>query len=150
MRNSMCADIVLELPNDLRAIERAVDYLLARCSEAGFDCEGVALKLRVGVTEALSNAMLYGNARDPRKRVLVEAKVEAESVTVRVTDEGHGFDPNSVPDPTLPCNLSRPGGRGIYLIRTLMDRVEFNERGNSITMVLHREPSRAEAQSWAR
>lgn len=145
----MRANFVLELPNDLQAIERAVEYLMARCNEAGFDCERVGLKLRVGVTEALSNAMLYGNARDPRKRVLVEAKVAAEAVVVRVTDEGRGFDPDSLPDPTLPCNLTRPCGRGIYLIRTLMDRVEFNERGNSITMVLHREPESTEEMTWA-
>jgi len=130
---------VLELPNDLQAIERAVEELMARSRRAGFVCRGRELNLQVGVTEALSNAMLYGNRRDPRKRVRIEARITTETITINVTDEGLGFDPDAVPDPTLPANLTRDGGRGLFLIHKLMDRVEFNECGNSITMVLHRE-----------
>ncbi|MGH7447058.1 MAG: ATP-binding protein, partial [Longimicrobiales bacterium] len=78
----------------------------------------------------------YGNSRDPRKRVRVEAHLTPRQIKVQVTDEGRGFDPDAVRDPTLPANRVRPGGRGIFLIRQLMDRVEFNERGNSITMIL--------------
>lgn len=132
----MRADYSVELPNDLRAIGRAVQQLVNRCRELGFEDDRLRLNLRVGVTEALANAMLYGNGRDPAKRVRVEANVSPNEVTVRVTDEGRGFDPGALTDPTLPGNRSRPGGRGIFLIRKLMDRVEFNERGNSITMVL--------------
>jgi serine/threonine-protein kinase RsbW len=129
-------DYTLELPNDLRAIERAVEYLMDRAREVGFDYDRLRLNFRVGVTEALANAMLYGNCRDPQKRVRVEARLSPTEIMVQVTDEGRGFDPRKVLDPTLPTNRTRPGGRGIYLIRKLMDRVEFNERGNSITMVL--------------
>jgi serine/threonine-protein kinase RsbW len=129
-------DYTLELPNDLRAIERAVAYLMDRGREVGFDYDRLRLNFRVGLTEALANAMLYGNCRDPRKRVRVEARLSPTEIMVQVTDEGRGFDPQKVLDPTLPTNRTRPGGRGIYLIRKLMDRVEFNERGNSITMVL--------------
>jgi serine/threonine-protein kinase RsbW len=68
--------------------------------------------------------------------VRIEAQVSAGVLTVRVTDEGRGFNPEMVSDPTLPRNRVRAGGRGIFLIKKLMDRVEFNERGNSITMVL--------------
>jgi serine/threonine-protein kinase RsbW len=129
-------DYTLELPNDLRAIERAVTYLMDRGREVGFDYDRLRLNFRVGLTEALANAMLYGNCRDPRKRVRVEAKLSPSEILVQVTDEGRGFDPAKLLDPTLPTNRLRSGGRGIYLIRKLMDRVEFNERGNSITMVL--------------
>jgi serine/threonine-protein kinase RsbW len=132
----MQLDYVLELPNDLRAIERSVDYLMDKGREVGFDCDRLRLNFRVGLTEALANAMLYGNCRDPRKRVRVEAHLTSAEIKVRVTDEGRGFDPHKVLDPTLPDNRVRPGGRGIYLIRQLMDRVEFNEQGNSITMIL--------------
>lgn len=135
----MPTDYTLELPNDLRAIERAVDYLIDRGQEIGFNHERLRLNLRVGLTEALANAMLYGNCRDPRKRVRIEAQVSAGVLTVRVTDEGRGFNPALVTDPTLPRNRARAGGRGIFLIRKLMDRVEFNECGNSITMVLFNE-----------
>jgi serine/threonine-protein kinase RsbW len=134
--SGMQPDYLLELPNDLRAIERSVDYLMEKGQEAGFDHDRLRLNFRVGLTEALANAMLYGNCRDPRKRVKVEAHLTSREIRVRVTDEGRGFNPDTVLDPTLPVNRVRPGGRGIYLIRQLMDRVEFNERGNSITMVL--------------
>jgi serine/threonine-protein kinase RsbW len=132
----MQLDYVLELPNDLRAIERSVDYLADKGSEVGFDRDRLRLNFRVGLTEALANAMLYGNCRDPHKRVRVEAHLTPREIRVQVTDEGRGFDPGAVRDPTLPANRVRPGGRGIFLIRQLMDQVEFNESGNSITMIL--------------
>ena len=128
---------VLELPNDLGAIDRSVDYLLDRCRDAGFDERRLRLNFRVGVAEALANAMMYGNARDPGKRVTLEAIVSDRCVRVRVTDEGAGFDPDALPDPTLPKNRTRTRGRGVYLITELMDEVTFNEQGNSIEMVLY-------------
>jgi serine/threonine-protein kinase RsbW len=132
----MQLEYVLELPNDLRAIERSVDYLTDKGREVGFDDERLRLNFRVGLTEALANAMLYGNGRDPQKRVRVVACLTSQKIEIQVTDEGRGFDPHAVLDPTLPANRVRPGGRGIFLIRQLMDRVEFNDRGNSITMIL--------------
>ena len=140
-------DYVLELPNDLRAIERSVDYLTDKGREVGFDYDRLRLNFRVGLTEALANAMLYGNCRDPRKRVRVEAHLTPREIKVQVTDEGRGFDPAAVLDPTLPANRVRAGGRGIFLIRQLMDRVEFNDRGNSITMILLSPDDVREAQA---
>ena len=128
---------VLELPNDLGAIERSVDYLLDRCRDAGFDEARLRLNFRVGVAEALANAMMYGNARDPGKQVTLEAWVRPDRIRVRITDEGTGFDPDALPDPTLPQNRGRTHGRGVYLIHELMDEVRFNERGNSVEMVLY-------------
>jgi serine/threonine-protein kinase RsbW len=132
----MQLDYVLELPNDLRAIERSVDYLMDKGLEVGFDGSRLRLNFRVGLTEALANAMLYGNCRDPRKRVRVEAHLSPVEIRVRVTDEGRGFDPQGILDPTLPANRARAGGRGIFLIHKLMDQVEYNERGNSVTLIL--------------
>lgn len=143
----MPTDYVLELPNDLRAIERAVDYLIDRGREIGFNQERLRLNLRVGLTEALANAMLYGNCRDPRKRVRVDAHLSRREFRIRVTDEGRGFNPASISDPTLPRNRNRGGGRGIFLIRKLMDRVEFNDRGNAITMVLYSEANNDRKES---
>ena len=131
---------LLELPNDLGAIERSVEYLLERCRDAGFRDDRLRLNLRVGVAEALANAMMYGNNRDPAKRVTLEAWCSPDEVRVRITDEGSGFDPRSLPDPTLPQNRARPNGRGVFLIRELMDEVEYNERGNSIQMTLKSDP----------
>jgi serine/threonine-protein kinase RsbW len=137
---------VLELPNDLGAIERSIEYLLERCRDAGFSEDRLRLNLRVGVAEALANAMLYGNGRDPSKRVKLEAWCHPDVIRVRVTDEGSGFDPESLPDPTLPQNRARARGRGVFLIRQLMDRVEYNERGNSIEMMLKAEPEPREPE----
>jgi serine/threonine-protein kinase RsbW len=132
-------ELVLELPNDLRAIERSVSYLMERGREVGFNDSRLRLNFRVGLTEALANAMLYGNCRDPRKRVRLEVSISSIEIVTRVTDEGRGFDPERVADPTIAANRMRPGGRGLFLIRQLMDQVEFNEQGNSIRMVLRHD-----------
>lgn len=138
---------VLNLRNDLRAIERTVAELVERGRAVGFDDDLLRLNLRVGLTEALANAMLYGNDRDPRKHVRVEAQFSSERIAIRVTDEGRGFDPDQVRDPTAPANLHRSGGRGIFLIRKLMDRVEFNEQGNSVLMVLDARSRRTQGRA---
>lgn len=130
------SDLVLDLPSDIQAIERAVEYVLSRCDACVDDDRRLDFHFRVGLTEALSNAMLYGNAQDPDKRVRVEVCVEDTAIRVRVTDEGSGFDPGDVPDPTAPMNLEKPGGRGIFLMRQLLDEVSYNDRGNEVTLVL--------------
>jgi len=87
--------------------------------------------------------MLFGNDRDPEKRVRVELEVEPGEVRARISDEGHGFDPDLVPDPRLPENLMRSDGRGIFLMRALMDEVHFNSAGNAVTLVLRDEGERS-------
>ena len=135
----MDQELILELPNDIRSIEHAVEYVMRHCSTCCNYARRFNLNFRVGLTEALSNAMLYGNASDPEKRVRVEVTVKVEEVAVRVTDQGVGFDPTSIPDPTLPDNISKSRGRGIFLMRSLMDEVRFNDQGNSVTLVLRFE-----------
>lgn len=133
------AEFVLELPSDLRMIEAAVTYLVNRCRQFSFGGSRLTLNFRVGLTEALANAVLYGNRGDPRKSVRVEVVLSPVRVALRVTDQGEGFDPTGIPDPTLPDNVHRPGGRGLFLIRQLMDEVEYNDRGNAVRLVLYRE-----------
>lgn len=133
-------NLSFDVPNDLRAIEASVDRIVDHGRRIGFNPDRLRLNLRVGLTEALANAMLYGNRQDPRKRVRVDALITPDEISVRVTDEGRGFDPGALPDPTLPANIMRSRGRGIFLIRHLMDHVEFNETGNSIRMVLANGP----------
>jgi serine/threonine-protein kinase RsbW len=132
-------ELILELPNDIRSIEHAVEYVTKHCTSCAEYARRMNLNFRVGLTEALSNAMLYGNDSDPEKRVRVEVTIKRKEISVRVTDEGVGFDPSKVPDPTLPDNISKTGGRGIFLMKSLMDEVRFNERGNSVTLVLRLE-----------
>jgi serine/threonine-protein kinase RsbW len=128
--------LVLEIPNDVRTIETAVEYVMERCGDCCEEARRLNLNFRVGLSEALSNAMLYGNDSDPLKRVRVEVTMGAECITACVTDEGTGFDPSNVPDPTTAANLFKSGGRGIFLMRALMDEVMYNDRGNSVTLIL--------------
>jgi serine/threonine-protein kinase RsbW len=130
---------VLELPSDPRLIDAAVTYLAERARAFDFGGSRLNLNLRVGVAEVLANAILYGNDGDAEKRVRVEVELTREELTLVVYDEGGGFDPHTVPDPTLPENLERTGGRGIFLLRELMDEVRYNECGNCVRLVLRRE-----------
>ena len=135
----MDQELILELPNDIRSIEHAVEYVTRHCTSCCEYARRLNLNFQVGLTEALSNAMLYGNNSDPEKSVRVEVAIKLEEVSVRVTDQGVGFDPTTVPDPTLPANISKSRGRGIFLMKALMDEVQFNDRGNSVTLVLRFE-----------
>lgn len=133
------AEFVLDLPSDLDVIEGTVAYLVDRCRAFAFDGSRLTLNLPVGVTEALANAMLYGNRCDPTRHVRIEVSLDPDRVALRIEDGGNGFNPESVPDPTLPGNVERSRGRGLFLLRELMDEVEFNERGNAVRIVLYRE-----------
>lgn len=129
-------ELVLELPNDLGTIEHAVEYVMRRCCARCEYERRLRLNFRVGLTEALSNAMIYGNRKDPGKRVRVEIVMRDEEIEARVIDEGAGFDPDAVPDPTRPENLTKTGGRGLFLMRKLLDDVRFNEAGNQVTLLI--------------
>ena len=137
MAPAMNTRIWMEVPSDLDTLEEAVNRVMAYCLECPGDHRRILLNFRVGLMEALANAVEYGNGRDPRKRVRVEITARDCSITACITDEGCGFDPSAVPDPTRPTHLHQEGGRGLFLMRKLMDEVHFNERGNSVTMVLH-------------
>jgi serine/threonine-protein kinase RsbW len=138
-RTETNGDLVLELPTDVRTIEHAVEYVIGHCPCCAEEARRLDLNFRVGLTEALSNAMLYGNSRDPSKRVLVEIAFLDECIQARVTDQGNGFDPAAVPDPTTPENLMKPCGRGLFLMRKLLDEVRYNAQGNQVTLVLKRD-----------
>jgi len=156
-------ETLYRLDNDVSLVAPLVGHIehqlerMRLCEPSGLVLIGVALH------EALTNAILHGNlglSSDLREtdekeyyRLAVERRTqppwserrvnvgvtltEHEAVFV-ISDEGDGFDPEVLPDPTDPANLERVSGRGLLLIQTFMDRVEHNERGNQITMVKHR------------
>ena len=136
-------DLVLEIPTDVRSIEHAVDYVMERCRTCETYHKRLRLNFRVGLTEALTNAMLYGNEYDPSKRVRVEVTLEGGRLEARVTDQGRGFDPSTIPDPTEPGNILKSGGRGLFLMRQLLDEVSYNDQGNQVTLVLRLEQGSA-------
>jgi serine/threonine-protein kinase RsbW len=132
-------ELRLTLPSDVTVVAEAVD-LVARHLEAAFvDRRTIRFNLRVALSEALANAILYGNAGDEEKHVGVRVLFGRHAVEVEVSDEGGGFDYRQVPDPTLPFARMQPRGRGLFLIRQLVDEVRFNDTGNSICMILRRE-----------
>ena len=129
----------LEIPADLNRMEEAIEMIASQCAEEFGPLSSRALfRLRVLLAEAISNGILFGSAGNPERRVRIEARLDAGRIRLEVTDEGPGFDPAGIPDPTLPDGLERPIGRGLFLIRHLADQVEFNDRGNTIWMTLAR------------
>jgi serine/threonine-protein kinase RsbW len=90
--------------------------------------------IKLALEEALVNAIKHGNQMDPAKQVRVAYHVRADRFEVRITDEGQGFDPDDVPDPTAPENLERPCGRGLLLMRHYMTEVAYHDCGRAVHM----------------
>ena len=90
--------------------------------------------IKLALEEALVNAIKHGNQMDPGKSVAVRWWVRPDRFEVRITDEGPGFSPDDVPDPTADENIERPCGRGLHLIRHFMTEVSYQGRGNVVTM----------------
>lgn len=132
----LTGNLQFEFPSSVRFVREVVAEVVEACERLAFSGSRATLNLRIAVGEALSNAILYGNRENPEKLVRVLAELRPGSAKVTVTDEGPGFDPQSVLDPTRPENRERSHGRGLFLLRSLADDVRFNERGNSITLTL--------------
>ncbi len=94
--------------------------------------------VHLAMEEALVNAIKHGNRSDSTKRVQVCCRVSPERVRIQITDEGQGFSPDRLPDPTDPDRLEAPGGRGVMLMKAFMSRVEYNGPGNSVILVKER------------
>ena len=88
--------------------------------------------MMLAVVEAVTNAIQHGNRYAPEKEVTLETYRDNHELRFIVTDEGEGFDPSGVPDPTLPENVEKPCGRGVFLIKNLADDVEYHDNGRKI------------------
>lgn len=130
----------LRLPSDVRFVGRAVELVVEHCRAAGFSPHALAFNVRVALTEALSNAILYGNREDPVKAVRVTAEMKGSELVLEVHDHGPGFDLEaSTNDPTRLENLLREDGRGLFLMRKLMDEVEqLSDGTNLVRLTLRR------------
>ena len=132
----LSAVVHLEFPSSVGYVRHVVAELVDACERLAFAGSRATLNLRVALGEVIANAILYGNKEDPGLLVRIDAKLSPGSAEVTVTDEGSGFDPRAVLDPTLPENRDRSHGRGLFLLRTLADEVEYNERGNAVTLTV--------------
>lgn len=132
--------IEVEIASDVRYIESIVALVTRQCQALSYPAHHCSLNVPVALTEALSNAILRGNAEDATKQVRVRASVDTVRLVLEVVDEGRGFDfSDCLVDPTTPDNVCREDGRGLFLMQKLMDRVErFDDHGNVIRLTLHR------------
>ena len=132
--------IELEVESDVRNIERIVAMISRQIAELNSPAHICSFNVPVALSEALSNAMLRGNGDDHAKRVRVRAAIDDIQLVLEVVDEGGGFDLDGyTADPTTPENIGREDGRGLYLMRRLMDRVErFTDGGNVVRLTLRR------------
>ena len=131
-------ELVLHVPSDVNRVSEALDFVAEQVEPYFEDPRLVRFNLRVALGEALTNAIIYGTRKDPSKRVGVRVRFGRTAIEMEVNDDGEGFDPSTLSDPTAPEHISAEGGRGIFLIRSLVDEVYFNEKGNTICMTLRR------------
>lgn len=129
-------ELSLDVPSALEYVGPAVDLIADACSSGTLSPRRVAFNLRTALAEALTNAIAYGNRYNPERTVRIRLEITPDAVRIHVTDEGSGFDPSVVPDPTLPENIERENGRGLFVLRHLVDRVTINEQGNAVCLTL--------------
>ncbi|MBN2681878.1 MAG: ATP-binding protein [Bacteroidales bacterium] len=111
-------------------VEKLVDDL---CSQYNLSSE-IYGNMMVAVVEAVNNAILHGNKLDPEKKVLVRFELKDDILVFKVSDQGEGFDYKEIPDPTLPENIEKPHGRGIFLMKHLVDEMDFHNNGCEVEL----------------
>jgi len=121
------------IPSDAaeaRKVREAIEHAL----QAQHYSEQEIFAIKLALEEAMVNAIKHGNQMDRTKKVSIHYRVQPERFEVRITDEGPGFDPNDLPDPTAPENLERCCGLGLMLMRHYMTEVQFSRLGNTVSM----------------
>ena len=121
------------MPSEIKAVGPLVQRLM-RLIEGSHCVAGEEPAVELALEEALANAAVHGNRMDPEKLVQVLCRCDRKGISIVVKDRRQGFDPNTVPDPLSPENLSADHGRGIWLIRAAMDKVSFENRGTEVHM----------------
>ena len=145
-QGGLCFELERSLPSEVGAISPFVDKLMLLIRKCGCAAEGES-DVEIALREALANAIIHGNHENPRTHVYVRFRCEPDEVSFAVKDEGRGFDLNKIADPTAPENTGAVHGRGIYLMKALLDEVRFEEGG----VVLHlRKGARKSAPNMPR
>jgi serine/threonine-protein kinase RsbW len=125
--------MVLRLKSNSTCINEVENYVRELFDRFGIDPE-LYPNILISLTEAVNNAVQHGNRNDITKVVCVRSEKNQEILHCEISDEGPGFDPASLPDPTDPENLEKPGGRGVFLMRQLSDRIQFKDNGSTVEL----------------
>ena len=125
------------IPSETAAAQRVLKEVVDKLRQSGWIQHDV-FSVQLAVEEALVNAIKHGNRHDPSKQVRVCCRMSGNVLRIEIADEGNGFDPAAVPDPTDDEHICSPSGRGVMLMRNFMSRVEFNEAGNRVLMEKYR------------
>lgn len=137
----------LRMASRRSSIAPAVDRILAVLGGAGFT-EDQRDDLAVALAEALANAAVHGNKLRPGSFVSIKVEVKrAHGAVIHVRDSGAGFDFTAVPDPSDPAHILVPGGRGVFLMRRLVDQLEYNDPGNEVRLIVNSRRRRAAAHA---
>ena len=136
--------IAFNMPSDIKYLDGVLDYLNERMLKLGVLKPGDT-ELLIALDEAIVNAIKHGNKCDARKAVHIVAEFSADGARFTVADEGPGFEREKVPDPTDPCRLLEPNGRGLLLINHIMDEVCYNQAGNRLEMFKRTERASEQA-----
>jgi serine/threonine-protein kinase RsbW len=127
----------VRIPSSTMEGQKVQERIIKLLEELEFPARGI-FGVRLALEEALVNAIKHGNGLDPNKQVQVVCQVSSQKVRIVIEDEGNGFRPQDVPDPTEDENLEKPCGRGIMLMRAFLSVVEYNERGNRVVLEKNR------------
>ena len=130
----------LTLPSRIEAIDKAATAVAELVTRSGI-AEDAAFGIDMAVREALANAVIHGNKLDETKFVAINVKSSLDSIEVSVHDQGQGFDPESIPDPTKEENVLKSSGRGIFFMRTFFDEVDWSmspQGGTTVRMIKRR------------
>lgn len=130
----------LSLPSRIETVAKAANAVADFVTRSGIS-EDVAYGIDMAVREAVTNAVVHGNEQDEQKAVELTLKSSPEAVEITVHDQGQGFNPEEVPDPTQTENILKTSGRGIFFMRTFMDEVTWSVRpggGTTVRMLKRR------------
>lgn len=117
-------------PCQIKYIESFVKSLKSHCNIT----QDIHDNILISLTEAVNNAIIHGNQKNIKKFVAIQCTEVKQKIVIRISDEGHGFNHNSLPDPTLPSNIECCGGRGVFIMKELSDEIHFLNNGRTIEM----------------
>lgn len=134
----------ISIPSSLDYLKDVDEFVESRLKKTGIS-ESQLADVAISVTEAVTNAVVHGNKNDLEKKVLVSLEIKEPEIIVEVKDQGNGFDPDSVPSPVENENILKKVGRGVFIFKSLMDKVEFSfepEGGTLVKMVKYFKPAK--------